>query len=66
MKQRKKSGSLGVLLGTLALGANLIENLLKGKGIIRAGTVLLEQFKISNTASSFKQFWNTKVLLKET
>ena len=56
MKQRKKSGSLGVLLGTLALGANLIENLLKGKGIIRAGTVLLEQFKISNTASSFKQF----------
>ena len=35
MKQKKKCVFLSMLLGTL--GASLLENLLKGKGIMRAG-----------------------------
>ena len=35
IKQKKKGGFLSMLLGTL--GATLLENMLAGKGIYRAG-----------------------------
>ena len=51
-----------MLLGTLA--ARLLGNMLLGKGKIRVGEGTIELFKIFNATSSFKKFWNTKVLSK--
>ena len=69
--KKRKGGILGMLLGSL--GARLLENLLTGKGTIRAaeraivtshGKVQLEQARIFNAALSFGKFWNKKALSK--
>ena len=58
-----------MLLGTL--GASLLGNLVtgKGRGINRAGQGVVRagyghNKMIFNSASSFKQFWNTKNIIK--
>ena len=63
-KKEQKGGFLSILLGTL--GANLLGNLLTGKGILRAGTgnkkgkaivrAGTEKNGIFNAASSFNKF----------
>ena len=63
-KKEQKGGFLSMLLGTL--GANLLGNLLTGKGILRAGTgnkkgkaivrAGTEKNGIFNAASSFNKF----------
>ena len=68
--KEQKGGFLSMLLGTL--GARLLEDLLTGKGIVRAGTgnkkgkgiVRAGTGKngIFNTASSFNKFSNTEIL----
>ena len=78
--KEQKGGLLGMLLGTL--GASLLRNLLIGKGKIRAdeGAIaasrgqgtnrdvegIIRAGQVFNAASSFKKFWNTKLLSKET
>ena len=49
--KEQKGGFLSMFLGTL--GASLLENLLTGKGIVRAGT---GKNGVFNTASSFNKF----------
>ena len=60
--KEQKEGFLSMLLGTL--GANLLGNLLTGKGKIKPGDgehlelmkALLEQVRIFNVVSSFNKF----------
>ena len=63
--KEQKGGFLSMLLGTS--GASLLGNLLTGKGIVRAGTGRplsspSQKNGIFSVTSSFKKFWNTKIL----
>ena len=72
--KEQKGWFLSMLLGTL--GANLLGNILAGKGINRAGVGVIRDGYgnkkgkktttkwIFNAASSFNYFWNTKILSK--
>ena len=53
-KNEKKGGFLSILLGTL--GANLLGNLLTGKGTIRADDGIIRAGQIFNVASCFNKF----------
>ena len=64
--KEQKGGFLSMLLGTL--GANIIGNLLTGKGMVRAGSgrplssaLQNKKNRIFNTTSSFNKLWNKKV-----
>ena len=66
--KKQKGLFLGMFLGTL--GASLLENLLAGKGIVRAGSgnkkgkgiVRAGYGKNGIFNATFNKFWNTKVL----
>ena len=62
---KQKGGFLRMLLGTL--DASLSGNLLTGKDTIRAGESTSKAGEGTiRAASSFNNFWNTKILSKST
>ena len=64
--KKQKGGFLSMLLGTL--GASLLENLLSGKGTVRAGERIVRAGygssikKSSNSTTSFNKFLNERLL----
>ena len=62
--KEQNRGFLNMLLGTL--GANLLGNLVEGKDTIRTGEGTIRAGQDFYATSSFKKFWNTKVLSKWT
>ena len=62
--KEQNRGFLNMLLGTL--GANLLGNLVEGKDTIRTGEGTIRAGQDFYATSSFKKFWNIKVLLKWT